>query len=176
MRKVEVLPYDGQWKSRFSEEAEAIRKILGDQCLDIHHIGSTAIEGLAAKPIIDLMPAVRDINEMNKLNQQFEALGYEVKGENGIPGRRYFQKGGDIHTHHVHIYETGNPEICRHLAFRNYLRGHPMEAAGYGRLKLQLAAAFPWDIEQYIAGKEATVTSIEKRALAELNSGNRIMD
>ncbi|WP_332309472.1 GrpB family protein [Planococcus lenghuensis] len=173
---MEVLPYDPRWKSRFSEEAEALRVVLGDQCLAVHHIGSTAVEGLAAKPVIDLMPTVKDIHEIDKLNRQFESLGYEVKGENGIPGRRYLQKGGDARTHHVHIYEAGSPEIRRHLAFRDYLRKHPAEAEVYGNLKLQLAAAFPWSIEQYIAGKEAVATSIEKRALAEFGGEKHFMD
>lgn len=94
-----------------------------------------------------------------------EAIGYEAKGENGIPGRRFFQEGGDNRTHHVHIYQAGSSEIERHLAFRDYLRTHPDAASEYGKLKRQLAQQFPYDIESYIEGKERLVVKIEQQAL-----------
>jgi len=92
-------------------------------------------------------------------------IGYEPKGENGLPGRRFFQKGGDSRTHHIHFYEIGNTEIERHLAFRNYLRTHPDAVKKYGSLKKELAQRFPNDIEAYISGKEHLVLKIEKQAM-----------
>lgn len=85
------------------------------------------------------------------------AIGYEPKGENGIPGRRYFQKGGDNRTHHIHIYELENPKIERHLAFRDNLREHPDDVKKYGNLKEELSQRFPNDIKSYINGKEQLV-------------------
>ena len=93
------------------------------------------------------------------------AIGYEPKGENGLPGRRYFQKGGDNRTHHVHMYELGNLEIERHLAFRDFLRVHSIIARKYGDLKEALAEQFPYDIDAYINGKDKLAKEIEQQAV-----------
>lgn len=165
MRRVEVTPYNEQWVQMYEEEAEKLRRIFGRQLIAIHHIGSTAVPGLDAKPIIDIMPVVRDITLVDEYNQPMRDIGYEPKGENGIPGRRYFQKGGDDRTRHVHVFQVGSPQIERHLAFRDYLRAHPNEATEYGEMKRKLAREFPHDIDSYIQGKETLVKEIEQRAL-----------
>ncbi|MEI4769334.1 GrpB family protein [Psychrobacillus sp. FJAT-51614] len=165
MRKVEVLPYSVQWKEQFEEEARMLNEIFGSHIIDIHHIGSTSIIGLKAKPIIDIMPVVRDISTIDTYNTTMIDLGYLPKGENGLPGRRYFQKGGDNRTHHVHIYELGNPEIERHLAFRDYLRVNPQSAQEYGELKEMLSKKFPYNIDAYINGKEELASEIERKAI-----------
>lgn len=165
MRKVVVTVYNDQWSSSFKEEAEKLREIFGSGLIEIHHIGSTAVKGLKAKPIIDIMPVVRDINEIDRFNLAMEDIGYVAKGENGIPRRRYFQKGGDNRTHHVHVYELGNLEIERHLAFRDYLRMHPEAVKAYGDLKEELAKRFPFDITSYIKGKERLAIDIEQKAI-----------
>lgn len=165
MRKVEVKPYNEQWLSIFEEEANILYKILDLEVIDIHHIGSTSVNGLKAKPIIDIMPVVKDINRIDKFNVSMMAIGYKPKGENGISNRRYFQKGGDNRTHHVHIYQLGSSEINRHLAFRDYLRAHPEVAKKYGDLKEYLSQRFPYDIESYIKGKELLSLEIERKAM-----------
>lgn len=165
MRKVEVKPYNEQWLSIFEEEANILYKILDLEVIDIHHIGSTSVNGLKAKPIIDIMPVVKDINRIDKFNVSMMAIGYKPKGENGISNRRYFQKGGDNRTHHVHIYQLGSSEINRHLAFRDYLRAHPDVAKKYGDLKEYLSQRFPYDIESYIKGKELLSLEIERKAM-----------
>lgn len=165
MRKVEVTPYNPQWISKFKKEAHTLHNIFGSEIIEIHHIGSTSVRGLKAKPIIDMMPVVKEINRMNEFNIAMAAIGYEPREENGIPGRRYFQKGGDNRTHHVHIYELGNPEIERHLVFRDYLRSHPDAVKKYGDLKEELSQRFTYDIEAYIKGKEHLVLEIERNAL-----------
>lgn len=165
MRKVEVIPYDEAWVSMFEEEAHHLHEIFGSEILHIYHIGSTSVKGLKAKPIIDMMPVVKDIHRVNAFNSEMVTVGYEPKGNNGISGRRYFQKGGDHRTHHVHIYESGNPEIERHLAFRDYLRSHPEAVQQYGHLKEELAQRFPYDIESYIKGKEQLVLEIKRKAM-----------
>lgn len=166
MRKVEVMPYNDQWHTMFEEEANKLYKIFGSEIIDIHHIGSTSISGLKAKPIIDIMPVVKDINQIDEFNTSMVANGYEPKGENGISQRRYFQKGGDKRTHHVHIYQFGNAEIERHLAFRDYLLSHPYVAREYGDLKEELSNQFPYDIESYIKGKGQLILEIERKAIA----------
>lgn len=165
MRKVEVVAYSEDWKKKFDEEAILLQHIFGLEIQIIHHIGSTSVERLSSKPIIDMMPIVRDIRKIDAYNSAMIAIGYEPKGENGLPGRRYFQKGGDNRTHHVHMYELGNPEIERHLVFRDFLRVHSIDARQYGDLKEALAEQFPYDIDAYINGKDKLAKEIEKQAL-----------
>lgn len=156
----------------FIEESQKLNDIFNNEIVEIHHIGSTSVQGLKAKPIIDIMPVVKNISVVDKFSNKMKDIGYEPKGENGIPERRYFQKGGDNRTHHVHIYVVGSYEIDRHLAFRDYLRIHPDLSKSYGDLKEKLALQFPYDIESYIKGKEQLVREIESKAL-EWYTGNQ---
>lgn len=164
-RKIEVIAYDPDWPIRFSEESEVIRSILGNELIAIHHIGSTAIPGIYAKPIIDILPVVREIEHVDNYNPRFVVEGYEPMGEFGLPGRRYFKKGGDNRTHHLHIYQVDNPEIDRHLAFRDYMIAHPEEALVYANLKRDLAEKYSTDIDAYCDGKDEFVKERERRAL-----------
>ncbi|MDN5708889.1 MAG: GrpB family protein [Planococcus sp. (in: firmicutes)] len=168
MRKVIVTAYDERWPIEFEHAAEAIRGMLGSKCLKVEHIGSTAVPGLAAKPVIDLLVAVSDIEAIDRYEEDFRKLGYQAKGENGLPGRRYFERGGNERTHHVHCYEQGSLEISRHLAFRDFLKANPQVASAYGELKMKLAKQYPLDIEQYINGKHDMVQEIEKKAMGEI--------
>lgn len=170
---VVVTEYNEDWKQKFSEEAQKIKNIFGDELIDIHHIGSTSVPGLKAKPIIDIMPVVKDIEKVDSFNEQMEDIGYECMGELGMNGRRYFRKGGDNRTHQVHVFQRDNKEdIGRHLAVRNYLRAHPDYANRYGDLKESLAIQFPKDIEAYMDGKDAFVKELEKYALLWSNGCN----
>ncbi len=128
-RKIEVVDYCPEWKEKFWQEAAKIQEILGENCITVYHIGSTSVKGLRAKPIIDLMPVVKELEAVDLHNKEFEARGYECKGEYGILGRRFFMKGGDLRTHHVHIFaEESRKEIERHLVVRDYLRTHKKDA------------------------------------------------
>jgi GrpB-like predicted nucleotidyltransferase (UPF0157 family) len=92
MRKVEVVPHDPKWRSAFEVESNQVAEALGENVVAVHHIGSTAIPGIYAKPIIDLLVEVKDIVQVDRQSLSMQALGYEVMGEYGIPGRRYFRK------------------------------------------------------------------------------------
>ena len=165
-RKVVVVPYRSDWPIQFQAEADALQQALGDEVLSIHHFGSTSIPGISAKPVIDILVIVRNIDVIDEMNGRLAAIGYHAVGEYGIPGRRFFYKGSeDERSHHLHIYQTGNPHILRHLVFRDYLRTHPAPARSYARLKEDLARRFPEDMEQYIAGKNDFVKEQEKIAL-----------
>jgi GrpB-like predicted nucleotidyltransferase (UPF0157 family) len=165
VRRVQVVPHDRQWSEQFRVEAELIAEALGGQIVAVHHIGSTAIAGISAKPTIDLLVEVRDIAQVDTLNPEMTRRGYEPKGEHGIVGRRYFSRcAGEEHTHHVHVFQVGDPQIQRHLGFRDYLRAHSEEAQAYGRLKERLALAFPEDIEAYMAGKNDFIEQIDRKA------------
>lgn len=165
-RKIDVVDYNPEWEKLFKIEAKKIKEILGKNCVAIHHIGSTSVKGLKAKPIIDIMPVVKDISLVDKHNAEFENLGYECMGEYGIDGRRFFVKGGDNRTHHIHIFTANNQkDINRHLAVRNYLRSHADAAKEYAELKTKLADQFTYDNEGYCDGKNEFVKELEEKAL-----------
>jgi len=162
---ITIIPYDTNWPVLFAQEAETLYAIFGDLVVDIHHIGSTAIPGMQAKPVIDMLPVVKDITQVENYTQQMKAAGCMPKGEYGIPFRCYFQKeNAGIRTHNIHIYESGNPEIARHIAFRDYMRSHSEEAQAYGALKQQLAAIFPDDMMAYCNGKDDFICDIDHKA------------
>lgn len=163
---IKVVDYNPNWSSEYQKEEQCIRTILQEELVNSFHIGSTSVPGLKAKPIIDILLVVNDINKLESLSNQFEDIGYEVMGEFGITGRRYFRKGGDNRTHQIHAFQYNNiEEIERHLAFRDYLREHPEVCIQYGELKSQLAEQYPNDIDGYCDGKDNFVKSVEKDAI-----------
>ncbi len=165
MRKVKVLPYKVEWKERFISEKADLKKVLPKDSI-IHHIGSTSVEGLAAKPIIDILVEVHSLKEVDGISSSFLTLGFIGKGENGIPNRRYFYKDeSGQRTVHLHIFTKGSYEVTRHIAFRDFLRSHKTEAEKYGELKLKLSKQYPSDMESYIQGKDEFVKELEKRAV-----------
>ena len=161
MRNITVVDYNPQWPLEFSEEAGQIRSALADVVVALHHIGSTSVPQLAAKPVIDMLLLVRDLDELDRCNRAMIDLGYQPKGELGIAGRRFFSKGtDDQRTHHVHAFEPGNSAASDHLAFRNYLRAKPQLAQQYGRLKAKLAEEHSDDIEAYMVGKDPLIREL----------------
>lgn len=165
MRVIEVVPYSSKWKEEYNKESQKLINIFGEEVISIHHIGSTSIPGIYAKPVIDILIEVREIEIIDRFNSAMESIGYIAKGENGIEGRRYFFKGLYDRTHHVHIFQSGSEEISRHLNFRDYMIAHPEEAKQYGELKKQLAERFKYDIEGYCDGKDAFIKEIDRKAL-----------
>lgn len=119
----------------------------------IHHIGSTSIPGLAAKPIIDILLEVNGLSELDNANTAMERTGYSARGENGIPGRRYFTKGGAQRSHQVHAFTRGDMQIVKHLAFRDYLLKHQQVAEEYAEIKRAAALASQNDVHRYSALK-----------------------
>lgn len=165
-QQVKVVEYDPEWEQLYQQEKRKLEDILDDELVEIHHIGSTAVPGLRAKPIIDIMPVVSCIHRVDLYNSLFEKIGYECMGEFGIPGRRYFRKGGDIRTHQIHIFEKANQsDMIRHLAVRDYLRNHEKARREYGELKSRLAAQYPDSIEKYCDGKDDFVKKLEREAV-----------
>jgi GrpB-like predicted nucleotidyltransferase (UPF0157 family) len=163
-RSIEVVPYNPNWPIYFEEEAKLIKAALGSNCIAIHHIGSTSVPSLSAKPIIDMIPVVKSIRDVDTKNAEMLALGYEAKGENGIPFRRLFGKGIALRTHHVHIFEQNSLEIERHLKFRDWMRNHISDREAYAQLKINLAQQFPNDIMSYCLGKDEFIASIDAKA------------
>ncbi|MER2513400.1 MAG: GrpB family protein [Nitrosomonas ureae] len=165
--KVEIVPYSSNWPVQFEAERSAIRNALGDYiAVAVHHIRSTAVAGLAAKPVINIILEVRSLEALDQSTMNLEYLGYEAMGEFGIQGRRYFRKGGENRTHQIHAFEMGEQNIFRHLAFRDYLNHFPDSRAEYGALKSRLALDFTHDIEAYCDGKDAFIKLHELKAIA----------
>ncbi|MFI3547385.1 GrpB family protein [Mammaliicoccus sciuri] len=166
MRRVEVKDNQPNWQENFNNEAKKLKTIFNDEIIHIHHIGSTSIQGLKAKPIIDIMVVVKNIEKVDEFNEKLNDLGYENLGENGIPKRRFFIKGKIKRTHHLHVFDYKNKtEIERHLAFKEYLKSHKEIAKEYGELKNELAKNYPEDIKSYVNGKDKYVKKIEKKAI-----------
>jgi GrpB-like predicted nucleotidyltransferase (UPF0157 family) len=159
IESIEIVLYNPEWPKIFEAEATVIKKALGDNCIAIHHIGSTSVPGLAAKPIIDMMPVVRDIVAVDQTIKAMEAIGYEAKGEGGMLFRRYFQKKG----FNVHIFEQTSSEIDGHLLFRDWMRIHEDDREDYATLKQDLASRYPNDIYQYVFGKDSFVRNIHSK-------------
>ena len=167
-RRVILRPYDLTWPASFRAETASLLPIVEPLLGAIYHIGSTSVPGLLAKPTIDILIEVTDLARVDELNAAMIDLGYEARGENGIAGRRYFMRAEKgMHRVHVHVFQVGNPEIQRHLAFRDFLRRHPDMAEAYGDLKEELAIRFVLDAEAYTNGKEAFVREIDRLAAEE---------
>ena len=164
--RIEIVEYNPGWPPLFDREAAAIREACGPRVVEVHHVGSTAVPGLAAKPILDMMPVAAGPAEALEAVSGMTSLGYRCLGENGIPGRLYFEKdvdGRDVA--HVHMFPAGHPAIRTHLAFRDYLRTHPAAARDYERLKRTLAAKHRNDRDAYTDAKAAFIEGIVAAAM-----------
>jgi len=149
---VRLVLYSPEWAKLFDEEKRLLMALIGDYVPDIQHIGSTSVPGLIAKPILDIGIAIMDFEEGKRCIQPIESLGYEYKGENGIPGRHYFVKGNPT-THHLHIVEINSEEWKKNITFRDSLRKNEMLAEEYAKLKLELAEKFKYNRVAYTDGK-----------------------
>jgi GrpB-like predicted nucleotidyltransferase (UPF0157 family) len=166
--EVRVVPPDPNWEKESVREAALIRDAIDDDDVELHHIGSTAIRGIFAKPIIDILLLAPRIESLDLKASAMVVLGYECMGEFGIAGRRYFRKDSPkgVRTHQVHAFARGSHHAERHLAFRDYMNAHPAIALHYSSLKQRLASAFPGDLEQYMDDKDTFVKHHETLALA----------
>ncbi|MEH7342499.1 GrpB family protein [Bacillus sp. JJ1532] len=162
--KVRLTNFSEEWALIFQTEAEMLKTIFGDEIIRIEHFGSTSVQGMKAKPVIDMMCIAKDIEKVDLFNHKMDSLGYDVAGEWGIAGRRLFRKGGENRTHHIHFYQYDNAQIDRHLIFRDYLRSHPDEAANYSRFKEELAEQFD-NSREYSQAKKDFVKEMEQKAL-----------
>ncbi|MCM3902740.1 MAG: GrpB family protein [Pyrinomonadaceae bacterium] len=160
---VRLMPHVEVWHQLFAQEEARLRDAIGEQVVAIEHVGSTAICGLSAKPVIDIAVAVREISDAEKCVMPLENIGYEYRGEYGIPGRHYFIKG-EPRTHHVHMVELSGNFWRTHLLFRDYLRRCPEVAKEYENLKKELAQKHAEDREAYTEGKAAFIGSVLEAA------------
>lgn len=163
--KIRLSEFSENWIRLYHEEAYFLKSIFNHEILRFEHFGSTSVPGMKAKPVIDMICIVKNINNIDQYNEKMRSLNYDVAGEWGISGRRLFRKGGENRTHHIHFYETDNPQIDRHLIFRDYLRAHPEEVARYSKFKEDLTQRFE-NTSEYSPAKKTFVMEMEKLALA----------
>ena len=143
---------------RLKARVEGALGALGSR---IEHVGSTSVPGLPAKPIIDMDVVIESADQLEDVEARLAEIGYQPRGDLGVTGRYAFESPAGLRDHHLYVCAGDNAELHRHLAFRDYLRRHPEEAAAYGLLKQSLAQAHPFDREAYTEGKTHWI----KRAL-----------
>lgn len=166
---VKLSKYNPKWKTLFEEESALIFSAAEDFIVDIQHIGSTAIPDIVAKPIIDILAAINSLSNIAKIIDPLKTVGFIYRGEQGIPDRHLFVKGGeDYRTHHLHVVEKEHSEWAKHIIFRNYLRKHPQEAQEYSKLKQDLLKKYELDREKYTESKSNFVERILKKAKQDL--------
>ncbi|SMF86989.1 GrpB domain, predicted nucleotidyltransferase, UPF0157 family [Paenibacillus uliginis N3/975] len=173
MEQVIVSEYNPEWKKQYEDERVKISEALQDILMTIEHIGSTSVPGLGAKPIIDMMVGVMDLDQVGQ--EQIDRLmkiGYEYVHKPDFPERKFFRKGKwRAGTHHLHIYEMSGAQWRNNMLFRNYLRNHADTLAQYYQLKKELEARHKHDRVQYTAGKETFIQEVINKATEEFGAG-----
>ena len=169
-RTIEIVDYDPTWPETFTGISQVVAAALGPLALRIEHVGSTAVPGLGAKPIIDLDVVIESPRVLPLVVEALGTLGYAHEGDGGVPGREAFRSadgtvpadgsGRAWPAHHLYVCPVDSEELRRHLRFRDHLRGHPEAAARYDALKRDLARRYANDIDAYVEGKSAFVEGI----------------
>jgi GrpB-like predicted nucleotidyltransferase (UPF0157 family) len=167
---VVMVNYDPRWPEMYERARQGIVTAGGDEVVAVEHVGSTAVPGLSAKPIIDIMAGVRRLADVERFRPALETAGYVYRPEmeQFIPDRRFFTKSaGGVSVQHLHVAEYGGEFWLRHLLFRDYLRAHPQIRDAYDRLKRQLAARFRDDRAAYTDAKTEFIQGVVALARAE---------
>lgn len=165
--RVKLVPHRKAWRSLFKQEKARIETALKSLHVHVAHIGSTAIPGIAAKPVIDILVGVHSMKDAEKCLRPLKKIGFQNIKDRGDPRRRlFFIKGGSsLSTHHLHIVKYGGKIWRGHTAFPHYLRTHKTLAKKYEALKKEAAKKFGKDRESYTTSKGKFVQTIIKRAL-----------
>ena len=160
--KVVVLPYDAGWQRNFAAIKRELECVLGPLALRIEHVGSTAVEGLSAKPCIDIDVVIRDYDVFDAVVDKLAEIGYQHEGDLGIRDRETFCYSDKPHlqTHHLYVCPLQSAELHRHLTFRDFLRTHPEAVRQYGAVKEAAARLFPNDIDEYIRYKTPCIEEL----------------
>jgi len=167
--QIELHPHSLEWAKTAMTETARLKSALGDVLVTVHHVGSTAIPGILAKPIIDLIPVVTDLAGLDARENAIRALGYKWYGEFGLAGRRYCTLTDPVtgkRKLQLHCYTEGAAGMPRHLAFRDYLRAYPQIAKEYEGQKVRAAALHPDDVLAYNDAKNDWIKRLERDALA----------
>ncbi len=160
--QVIVMPYDTKWKSDFENIKMEIESAIGDLIISIEHVGSTSVEGLSAKPCIDIDVVIKDYSVFDNVVSRLKTIGYIHKGNLGIKDREAFKYSDKPHlqTHHLYVCPQKSEELYRHITFRDFLRNNPDAVKKYGAVKEKAAQLFPDDIDKYIAYKSPCIEEL----------------
>ena len=158
-KKVIVVPYNEAWKSEFEEIKKEIKNAIGDLIIGIEHVGSTSVEGLSAKPCIDIDVIIKDYGVFDTVVSKLETIGYRYVGNQGIKDREVFKYSDKPHLqkHHLYVCPQWSKELYRHITFRNFLRSTPEAVKKYGSTKETAAQLFPDDMEKYMEYKSPCI-------------------
>ena len=161
-KKVVVLPYDRTWKYAFEEIKREIEGAIGELIIGIEHVGSTSVEGLSAKPIIDIDVIIKDYAVFDAVVRRLEAIGYVHEGNLGIKDREAFKYSDKPHLqqHHLYVCPQQSEELYRHITFRDFLVNNPEAVKKYSAVKEKAAQLFPDNIEKYIAYKSPCIEEL----------------
>ncbi|MEH7636053.1 GrpB family protein [Bacillus pumilus] len=160
--EVFLVPWSAEWGKEFEREKKRIVGVIGQYTVNVHHIGSTAVNGLSAKPIIDIAIKIDYFFDGTQCVTALQGLGYSYRGTNVLPERHYFNKG-EPRTHQIHMYQTGNRYLLEQLNFRDYLKSNELVRNEYEQLKLNLSSLNKNDKHKYAEGKTNFVQSILER-------------
>lgn len=160
-KQVLVQPYNKAWKQNFIDIKAELQDALGELALAIEHVGSTSVEGLSAKPIIDIDVVIKE-EMLDDVVTALKRIGYRHEGNLGIPGREAFKYDGKEHLqkHHLYVCPQDSAELRRHIAFRDYLRSHPEAVREYSRIKEEGASLYPLDMAKYIEHKSPFIERV----------------
>ena len=163
-KRVVVVPYDEAWKNAFEEIKTEIEAEIGALIIGIEHVGSTSVEGMSAKPCIDIDVIIKDYSVFGEIVRKLGSIGYIHEGDLGIKDREAFKYTDKPHLmlHHLYVCPQDSEELRRHIAFRDFLRKNPEAVKEYSMVKEKAAALFPDEIEQYIAFKAPCIEELYK--------------
>lgn len=163
-RKVVVLPYDTAWQSAFEKIKREIDDAIGAFIIAIEHVGSTSVEGMSAKPCIDIDVIIKDYSVFAAVVDGLKAIGYIHEGNLGIKDREAFKYSDKEHlqTHHLYVCPQYSKELHRHITFRDFLRSNPEAVKRYSQIKEKAAELFPNDIDGYIEYKSPCIEALYK--------------
>ena len=161
-KKVIVLPYDKAWKNDFEKIRNEIQTAVGHLITGIEHIGSTSVEGMSAKPCIDLDVIIKDYSVFDAVVKALHTIGYIHEGDLGIKDREAFKYTDKPHlrSHHLYVCPQNSAELHRHITFRDFLRSNPEAVRKYSKVKEQAALSYPDDINQYIRCKTPCIEEL----------------
>ena len=165
--EIVVLPYDDAWKTAYGEIKKEIEQAIGDLIAGVEHVGSTSVEGLSAKPCIDMDVVIEDYSVFDTVVDRLSGIGYIYEGDLGIKDRHAFRYADKPHlqTHHLYVCPKGSEELHRHIRFRDFLRKNPDAAREYGVVKERAAKLFPNDIDKYMEYKSPFIKTVLDKVL-----------
>lgn len=165
---VELVDYDEQWNEEYKKEEELLKSVLADKIIEIHHIGSTSIRGLKAKPVIDILVVIKSLEEISEIETMLKPYDYENRGQQGVSDRYFFAKGPeDARSHYVHFVEPNSNTYYNQVYFKKYLLEHPEYIKKYCDLKQELATKYADKRPKYTKGKNDFITNVIKLAKEE---------